>query len=131
MDDAVWNPCDDIKDRMRKSGEDIGDVGTVENRFQSGQCDHGDRRTQRVWYETCRVISEQPRKDGCCGYEKLGGEGYNEGDGVQDGYQELVGECRRLHDSEPEGGIDDMEDVDCVGKREFVLAEFLEGVLRR
>ncbi len=37
MDDAVRKPCHDVEEGVLMSGENVADVGTIEDVFQSGQ----------------------------------------------------------------------------------------------
>lgn len=104
--DAIGEPSDDIQDGVRETGEDVGNVGAVENRFEGWEEDDVYSGAEIRGYKTVCVKSKEPGKDGCCWEEKLGGEWDEEGDSVEERDQEFGRKGGDFHDSEPEYGED-------------------------
>ena len=123
VDNAVWEPRNDVEDGVGETGEDVGNVGTIEDGLEGGQEDDVDSGAKIRGYKTIRVECEEPCKDGGRWNEKLGGKWDEKGDNVEERNEKLGGEGGHLHDGEPEYGEDYVQNVDGIRLCEWVCLE--------
>ena len=130
VNDAVREPGEYIEKLVREPSEQIRDVRTIQHGLERWQEDDRDVRAPAHGNEARRVEREEPCEDRSSGNEELGGKGYEERNGVEDGYHELERKAWGLHYTHPERGEGDVEYIDGVGERPFMLTESPEGILR-
>ena len=100
---------------MCVAGEEIGDVGSEKDRFESWQYRNVYARSAVVWDELSRKKCDEIGCDRQRREEKLGSDGYEKETDVEDRDEELDWKTGYTHNHEPECRVDDVDEVDEVG----------------
>lgn len=108
---------------MCVAGEEIGDVGSEKDRFESWQYRNVYARSAVVWDELRRIKSDEIGCDRQGREEELGSEGYEKEANVEDRDEELDWKAGYSHNHEPERGVDDVDEVDEVRQGEGVILQ--------
>lgn len=97
---------------MCVASEEIRDVGTEKDRFESWQYRNVYARAAIVWDELGRIKSDEIGCDRQRREEELRSKGYEKEADVEDRDEELDWKTRYSHNHEPECGIYDVDEVD-------------------